>query len=84
VLLDVVARETARALAREVVRAIDAPEGKNIQVEEARRTEARRSAMGFDGIERPTAYDRATSDPPTVVPETRRVLLERYFIRDAQ
>ncbi len=84
VLLDVVARETASALSREVIRAIEASEGKNIQVEEAHRTEARRSSLGFGGVEGLTTYDRAPSDASQIVPETRRALLERYFVREAQ
>ena len=82
--LDVMARETATALSREVIRAIEASEGKNIKVEEAHRTEARRSSLGFGGVEGLTTYDRAPSDASQVVPETRRALLERYFVREAQ
>jgi hypothetical protein len=78
------ARETSEALAREIVRAIDSPEGKNVQVEEARRTEAKRSSIGFSGIEGLSAYDRSKADTSAIVPEARRPLLERYFVREAK
>jgi hypothetical protein len=71
----------AKALRKELVEASADMQGENVTKEDIRRkTEQGKSAMGFTRVA-PGSVERSRADAPPPVPEARRELLQRYFIR---
>lgn len=72
----------AKALRKELVEASADIKGENVTKEDIRRkTEQGKSTLGFTRVAPPAAFDRSRADAPPTVPEARRDLLQRYFIR---
>jgi hypothetical protein len=72
----------AKALRKELVEAAQDTTGENVDKEDIRRkTEQGKSAMGFTRAAPPATVERSRADAPPAVPEARRDLLQRYFIR---
>jgi hypothetical protein len=73
----------AEALKQEVIRPGQSPDGRTIQSEDRHRTEAARSGVAFANTNAAAGAD-VRADVTLPVPEARRALLERYFVRDAK
>ncbi len=72
----------AQALRKETVEAAADMLGANVSKEDLRRkTEQSTSSLGFTRAARPTAFERSRVDAPPPVPEARRDLVQKYFIR---
>jgi hypothetical protein len=72
----------AKALRKELVEAAQDTTGENVDKEDIRRkTEQGKSAMGFTRVAPQATIERSRADAPPEVPEARRDLLQRYFIR---
>lgn len=72
----------AKALRQELVEAAQDIKGENVTKEDIRRkTEQGTSTMGFTRVAPPATVERSRADAPPPVPEARRELLQRYFIR---
>jgi hypothetical protein len=72
----------AQALRKEILEASADTQGKNINKEDLRRkTEQGTSTLGFTRAQVPATFERGRSDAPQPVPEARRDLLLKYFIR---
>jgi hypothetical protein len=72
----------AKALRKELVEAAQDTTGENVDKEDIRRkTEQGKSTMGFTRVAPQAAVERSRADAPPEVPEARRDLLQRYFIR---
>jgi hypothetical protein len=72
----------AQALRKEILEATSDTMGKNINKEDLRRkTEQSTSSLGFTRTQVPANFERGRSDAPQPVPEARRDLLLKYFIR---
>jgi len=72
----------AQALKKETVEASEDMLGKNVQKEDIRRkTEASKSGMGFTKVAPTATFDKSHATAPPPVPESRRPLLQNYFIR---
>lgn len=72
----------AQALKKETVEANEDMLGKNVQKEDIRRkTEASKSGMGFTKVAPTATFDKSHATAPPPVPESRRPLLQNYFIR---
>ena len=72
----------AKALRKELVEAAQDNTGENVDKEDIRRkTEQGKSAMGFTRVSPQATVERSRADAPPAVPEARRDLLQRYFIR---
>jgi hypothetical protein len=78
------ADQIAASLVREVVDAHinAASSGQRSDDERRRSTEQSRSALAYTSVAERSGYDRARANAPHVVPEARRALLERYFVRN--
>ncbi len=71
----------AQALRKELVEAAADTQGENVNKEDIRRkTEQGKSALGFTRVA-PATFERSRADAPPPVPEARRPLVQRYFIR---
>lgn len=78
------ATKIAAVLKREQVEAVTNLDNSDLQTEDRRKkTEQSRSALRYSRVAGRSTFDRARADAPNVVPEARRPLLERYFIRQA-
>ena len=78
------ATELAAALKKEQIEAIANLDNSNLKNEDKRRkTERGWSALRYTRVSGPTSFDRARTEAPHIVPEARRPLLERYFVREA-
>lgn len=76
------ATELAAALKREQVEAAANVDTSDLRNEDKRRrTEQSWSAIRYSRVARRSAFDRARVDAPRLVPEARRPLVERYFVR---
>ncbi len=72
----------AQALRKETVEASADTLGANVNKEDLRRkTEQGTSSLGFTRVQAPSAFERGRTDAPPPVPEARRDLLQKYFIR---
>jgi hypothetical protein len=72
----------AQALRKEILEASTDTQGKNIDKDDERRkTEQGTSSLGFTRVQAPAAFERGRADAPQPVPEARRDLLLKYFIR---
>ena len=72
----------AKALRKELVEAAQDTTGENVDKEDIRRkTEQGKSAMDFTRVAPQGSVERSRADAPPAVPEARRDLLQRYFIR---
>jgi hypothetical protein len=72
----------AKALKKDVIEAAQDIKGENVDKEDIRRkTEQGKSTMGFTRAAPPATFERGRADAPPPVPEARRDLLQRYFIR---
>ena len=72
----------AKALKKDVIEAAQDIKGENVDKEDIRRkTEQGKSTMGFTRVATPASFERSRADAPPPVPEARRDLLQRYFIR---
>jgi hypothetical protein len=78
------AGDLAAAFRQEVIEADRNTNGATHEREARRRTESGRSAMSFTGAASATSFDQARVDAPRAVPEARRPLVERYFVRPAE
>jgi hypothetical protein len=78
------ADQIAASLVREVVDAHvnAASSGQRPDDDRRRSTEQSRSALAYTSVAERSGYDRARANAPHVVPEARRALLERYFVRN--
>jgi hypothetical protein len=72
----------AQALRKELIEASADMQGQNVKKEEdiRRKTEQGKSTLGFSRVA-PGAFERSRADAPPAVPEARRPLVQRYFIR---
>lgn len=71
------------ALVKETVDAnMNAPTGDRKDDERRRSTEQGTSALSYTRTTGRGSYDRVRADAPRVVPEARRLMLERYFVRN--
>jgi hypothetical protein len=72
----------AQALRKELIEASADMQGQNVKKEEdiRRKTEQGKSTLGFSRVA-PGAFERSRADAPPAVPEARRALVQRYFIR---
>ena len=71
----------AQALRKETVEAAADMQGKNVDKEDIRRkTEQGKSSIGFSRVAA-GAFEAGRADAPPVVPEARRPLVQRYFVR---
>lgn len=78
------AQQLAAVLKREQVEAVANLDNSDLKTEDRRKkTEQGRSALSYSRVAGRSAFDRTRADAPNVVPEARRPLLERYFIRQA-
>lgn len=76
--------QIAAVLKREQVEAVTNLDNSDLNTEDRRKkTEQSRSALKYSRVAGRSTFDRARADAPNVVPEARRPLLERYFIRQA-
>ena len=74
--------QIALALRKELIEANTDTTGENVNKEDIRRkTEQGKSTIGFTRVAAPSSYDASRATAPPVVPEARRSLLQRYFIR---
>ena len=72
----------AQALRKEILEATSDTLGANINKEDLRRkTEQGTSSLGFTRAQMPAGFERGRADAPQPVPEARRDLLLKYFIR---
>jgi hypothetical protein len=72
----------AQALRKETVEASADTLGANVSKEDLRRkTEKGSSSLGFTRVQLPPSFERGRADAPMPVPEARRELLQKYFIR---
>ncbi len=72
----------AQALRKETVEASADMLGANVNKEDIRRkTEQSTSTLGYTRVQAPAAFERGRADAPPPVPEARRDLLLKYFIR---
>jgi hypothetical protein len=72
----------AQALRKEILEATSDTLGANINKEDLRRkTEQGTSSLGFTRVQVPAGFERGRADAPQPVPEARRDLLLKYFIR---
>ena len=76
-----IARQVAQALRQELVEADKDAKGENVPNDQRRKTEAGRSQMGYTRTGQAT-YDPTRAGAAPQVPETRRPLVERYFVRE--
>jgi hypothetical protein len=72
------------ALNRELVQADDAARGRTIRVDERRRTEEGQSAVAFSRERPQQRIVPPVFGPAAIMPEARRRLIERYFVREAE
>jgi hypothetical protein len=74
--------EITAVLKREQIEASANIDNANLKNEDKRKkTEQSWSALRYTRVTSLSAFDRARADAPRVVPEARRPLLERYFVR---
>ena len=72
----------AQALRKEILEASTDTLGSNVNKEDLRRkTEQSTSSLGFTRVQVPAGFERGRADAPQPVPEARRDLLLKYFIR---
>jgi hypothetical protein len=72
----------AQALRKEMIEASADTLGENVTKEDLRRkTEQGTSTLGFTRVQTPATFERGRADAPPPVPEARRDLLQKYFIR---
>lgn len=72
----------AQALRKEILEATSDTQGANVNKEDLRRkTEQGTSSLGFTRVQVPAGFERGRADAPQPVPEARRDLLLKYFIR---
>lgn len=72
----------AQALRKEILEASTDTLGSNVNKEDLRRkTEQGTSSLGFTRVQVPAGFERGRADAPQPVPEARRDLLLKYFIR---
>ncbi len=72
----------AQALRKEILEAQTDNQGANVNKEDLRRkTEQSTSSLGFTRVQVPAGFERGRADAPQPVPEARRDLLLKYFIR---
>lgn len=72
----------AQALRKEILEAQTDNQGANVNKEDLRRkTEQGTSSLGFTRVQVPAGFERGRADAPQPVPEARRDLLLKYFIR---
>lgn len=72
----------AQALRKEILEATSDTLGSNVNKEDLRRkTEQSTSSLGFTRVQTPASFERGRADAPQPVPEARRDLLLKYFIR---
>lgn len=72
----------AQALRKEILEATSDTLGSNVNKEDLRRkTEQSTSSLGFTRVQVPAGFERGRADAPQPVPEARRDLLLKYFIR---
>jgi len=72
----------AQALKKETVEANEDMLGENVQKEDIRRkTESSKSGMGFTKVAPTATFDKSRATAPPPVPESRRPLLQNYFVR---
>jgi hypothetical protein len=68
-------------LRKELVEAAADTQGDNVNKEDIRRkTEQGKSSIAYTRVA-PATYERSRADAPPPVPEARRPLVQRYFIR---
>jgi len=76
------ASELAAAFRQEIVEADMNTNGSSRESDARRRTEQSRSALTYTRVAGQVSFDRARVDAPRSVPEARRPLVERYFVRE--
>jgi hypothetical protein len=77
------AAQLSTALKREQVEAVANVDDSDLRNQDKRRkTEQSWSSIRFSRVTRRAAFDRARLEAPHVVPEARRPLVERYFVRE--
>ncbi len=73
----------AQALRQELVEASADTKGENVEKEDLRRkTEQGEANVGFTRVQPPSTLDRSRAQAPPIVPDSYRVLLFNYFMRE--
>lgn len=73
----------AQALRQELVEASADTKGTNVEMEDLRRkTEQGEANVGFTRVQPPSTLDRSRAQAPPIVPDSYRVLLFNYFMRE--